>query len=273
VTAPILTLPLGSDGFVIYNDASRRGLGCILMQNGKVVSYASRQLKNHVLNYPTHDLELAAVVFTLKIWRYYLYGEKYEIYTDHKSLKYLFMQKELNLIQMRWLELIKDYDHVMNYHLGKANEVVDALSMKSREGAACLKTLPRELQADLQRFDLEIVQGEVLALMAKLEIRPTLLERIRITQEQDEETTRLKEKINKGLGFYITSDGLLTYQNRICVPNDEEIRKLILEEAHFSPFSVHPGGTKMYRDLKGYFCWNGMKRDVAEFVERCSTCQ
>jgi hypothetical protein len=103
--------------------------------------------------------------------------------------------------------------------------------------------------------------------MEKLEIRPTLLERIRITREQDDETTRLKQKINKGLGFYITSDGLLRYQNRICVPNDEEIRKLILEEAQFSPLSVHLGGTKMYCDLKGYFWWNGMKKDVAEFVE------
>jgi hypothetical protein len=83
----------------------------------------------------------------------------------------------------------------------------------------------------------------------------------------------IKEKINKGLGFYMTTDGLLMYQNRICVLNDEEIKKLILEEAHFSLYSVHPGGTKMYRDLKGYFWWNGMKQDVAEFVERCSTCQ
>jgi hypothetical protein len=103
VTAPILTLPSGSDGFVIYSDASRKGLGCVLMQNGKVIAYASRQLKNHELNYPTHDLELAAIVFALKIWRHYLYGEKCEIFTDHKSLKYLFTQKELNLRQRRWL--------------------------------------------------------------------------------------------------------------------------------------------------------------------------
>jgi hypothetical protein len=109
------------------------------------------------MNYPTHDLELAAVVFALKIWRHYLYGEKCEIYTDHKSCKYLFMQKELNLRQRRWLELIKDYDCVINYHPGKANVVVDALNRKSRGGGACLKTLPRELQADLQRFDLEVV--------------------------------------------------------------------------------------------------------------------
>ena len=97
VSAPILTIPSGSGGFTIYSDASRKGLGCVLMQHGKVVAYASRQLKPYEQNYPTHDLELAAVVFALKIWRHYLYGEQCEIFTDHKSLKYLFTQKELNM--------------------------------------------------------------------------------------------------------------------------------------------------------------------------------
>jgi hypothetical protein len=101
VTAPVLTLPSGSDGFVIYSDASHKGLGCVLMQQGKVIAYASRQLKTYERNYPTHDLELAAIVFALKIWRHYLYGERCEIYTDHKSLKYFFTQKELNMRQRR----------------------------------------------------------------------------------------------------------------------------------------------------------------------------
>ena len=96
-----------------------------------MVEYASRQLKPHEKNYPTHDLELAAIVFALKIWRHYLYGEKCFIYTDHKSLKYLPSQQELNLRQYRWMELIKDYDCVIDYHPGKANVVVDALSRKT----------------------------------------------------------------------------------------------------------------------------------------------
>ena len=130
-TAPILVLPDPNEPFVVYCDASHMGLGGVLMQEGKVVAYASRQLRIHEKNYPTHDLELAAVVFVLKIWRHYLYGARFEVFSDHKSLKYLFDQKELNMRQRRWLEFLKDYDFSLNYHPGKANVVADALSRKS----------------------------------------------------------------------------------------------------------------------------------------------
>ena len=128
VEALVLTRPTSGKEYTLYSDASGIGLGCVLMQDGKVVAYTSRQLKPHEHNYPTHDLELATVVFALKIWRHYLYGEKCRIYTDHKSLKYLLTQKELNLRQRRWLELFKDYDCIIDYHPGKANVVADALS-------------------------------------------------------------------------------------------------------------------------------------------------
>ncbi|KAL5555350.1 hypothetical protein UlMin_037586 [Ulmus minor] len=127
VSAPVLTIPSGEEGYMIYSDASGIGLGAVLMQHGKVIAYASRQLKDYEKKYPTHDLELAAVVFALKIWRHYLYGVRCEIYTDHKSLKYFFTQKELNMRQRRWLELVKDYDCEIFYHPGKANKVADAL--------------------------------------------------------------------------------------------------------------------------------------------------
>jgi len=130
-TAPILILPKLDEPFVVYCDASKLGLGGVLMQDGKVVAYASRQLRIHERNYPTHDLELAAVVFVLKIWRHYLYRSRFEVFSDHKSLKYLFDQKELNIRQRRWLELLKDYDFSLNYHPGKANVVADALSRKT----------------------------------------------------------------------------------------------------------------------------------------------
>jgi len=130
-TTPILAVPSGSGGYTVYCDASRVGLGCVLMQHGKVIAYASWQLKKHEQNYPTHDLEMAAVIFALKIWRHYLYGETCEIFTDHKSLKYIFQQRDLNLRQRRWTELLKDYDCTIQYHPGKANVVADALSRKS----------------------------------------------------------------------------------------------------------------------------------------------
>ena len=130
-SAPILTLPESNKGFDMYSDASLLGLGAVLMQDGKVIAYASRQLKEHERNYPVHDLELAAVVFALKTWRHYLYGAQCRIYTDHQSLKYFFTQKDLNMRQRRWLELVKDYDCEIFYHPGKANKVADALSRKS----------------------------------------------------------------------------------------------------------------------------------------------
>ncbi|XP_071921800.1 uncharacterized protein [Coffea arabica] len=108
--APVLAVPNGTDSYTVYTDASREGLGCVLMQNRNVIAYASRKLKSHEQNYPTHDLELAAVVFALKKWRHYLYGVTFEIYTDHKSLKYLFSQKKLDLRQRRWVEFLEDYD-------------------------------------------------------------------------------------------------------------------------------------------------------------------
>ncbi|GKC19943.1 putative reverse transcriptase domain-containing protein [Tanacetum coccineum] len=129
-SAPILALPEGSENFVVYCDASRKGLGAVLMQREKVIAYASRQLKIHEKNYTTHDLELGAVVFALKMWIHYLYGMKYVVFTDHKSLQHILDQKELNIRQHRWLELLSDYDCEIHYHSGKANVLADALSRK-----------------------------------------------------------------------------------------------------------------------------------------------
>jgi hypothetical protein len=126
-TASVLTMPDMEKPFSIYCDASGQGLGCVLMQDDRVVAYASRQLRKHEEKYPTHDLELAAVVHALKIWRHYIIGKRSEVYSDHKSLKYIFTQPDLNLRQQRWLELIKDYDLGINYHPGKANVVLSLL--------------------------------------------------------------------------------------------------------------------------------------------------
>jgi hypothetical protein len=168
--APVLILPDITKKFNIYCDASQQGLGCVLMQDGKVVSYTSRQLRKHEENYPTHDLELAVVVHALKIWRHYLIGHRCEIYSDHKSLKYIFTQNDLNLRQRRWLELIKDYDLGINYHPGKANVVVDALSRKKYCNATFTKRIRPELHKEIKYLNLTIVNDATVA----MEVKPTL---------------------------------------------------------------------------------------------------
>ena len=166
MSAPILTLPTEGEDFVIYSDASKQGLGCVLMQNDRVIAYASKQLKKHEHNYPTHDLELAAVVFALKIWRHYLYGVPCRIYTDHKSLQYLFIQMDLNLRQRRWLELIKDYDCTIAYHPGKANVVADALSRRPRSSLAHLRTVYLPLLVELRSLGVRLEMADSGVLLA-----------------------------------------------------------------------------------------------------------
>ena len=182
ITTPVLMLPDEQGNFVIYSDASHKGLGCVLMQHDKVIAYASRQLKEHERKYPTHDLELAAIVFALKIWRHYLYGERCEIYTDHKSLKYIFTQKELNMRQRRWLELIKDYDCAINYHPGKANVVADALSRKERLN---LITSSEKLIEDFEKLEIEVhIPESTQEMLYTMTFQPALLEKIKRCQKK-----------------------------------------------------------------------------------------
>ncbi|GJS76013.1 reverse transcriptase domain-containing protein, partial [Tanacetum coccineum] len=154
-SAPILALPEGNEDFIAYCDASIKGLGAVLMQREKVIAYASRQLKLHEKNYTTHDLELGAVVFALKIWRHYLYGTKCTVFTDHKSLQHILDQKELNMRQRRWLELLSDYDCEIRYHPGKANVVADALSRKERIKPLRVRALVMTIGLDLPKQILE----------------------------------------------------------------------------------------------------------------------
>jgi len=161
-TAPVLAQPYNTKPFDVYCDASGTGLGCVLMQNNRVIAYASRAQRNHEKNYPTHDLELAAVVHALKIWRHHLMGTQCNIYTDHKSLKYIFTQADLNMRQRRWLELIKDYDIEVHYHPGKANVVADALSHKSHCHCLEAESYNETLCNEMRKLNLEMVpQGSL----------------------------------------------------------------------------------------------------------------
>jgi hypothetical protein len=153
----VLAQPDNTQPFDVYCYASGTSLGCVLMQNDRVIAYASRALRNHEQNYPTHDLELAAVVHALKIWRHHLMGAKCNIYTDHKSLKYIFTQVDLNMRQRRWLELIKDYDLEVYYHPGKANVVADALSRKAHCYCLSIAAISDTLCNQMRKLNLEII--------------------------------------------------------------------------------------------------------------------
>ncbi|WVZ80274.1 hypothetical protein U9M48_027765, partial [Paspalum notatum var. saurae] len=181
-SAPVLAQPDVTKPFDVYCDASGNGLGCVLMQEGRVIAYASRQLRKHEANYPTHDLELAAVVHALKIWRHYLLGNTCHIYTDHKSLKYILTQPELNMRQRRWLELIKDYDLEIHYHLGKANVVADALSRKAHCNFIEARPTVRVLCREIDEIEMPTEQH---AELYSLIIEPTIKDLVIAAQKQD----------------------------------------------------------------------------------------
>jgi hypothetical protein len=272
MAAPVLVMPDLQKGFDIYYDACGQGLGCVFMQEGHVIDYAPRQLQKHELNYPTHGLELASVVHALKLWRQYIMETKCQVYTDHKNLKYIFTQKDLNLRQHRWLELIKDYDLEIHYHPGKANLVADALSRKEHVHEAIVTHLPDELVEDFRRLNLGIVahtEG------VTIKVEPTLEQEIRKGQIGDAKIQEIKDLITEGRGPEFTEDeqGTIWFKNRICVPDIDSLRETILKEAHDSDYSIHPGSTKMYQDLKQKYWWYGLKRDVAAHVVVCDVCQ
>jgi hypothetical protein len=273
-TAPVLAQPDVSKPFDIYCDASGIGLGCVLMQDNRVIAYASRALRTHEQNYPTHDLERAAVIHALQIWRYHLMGTKCHIYTDHKSLKYIFTQADLNMRQRRWLELIKDYDLEVHYHPGKANVVADALSRKAHRSCLSVEAFNETLCWEMRKLNLEIIpQGS----LNYLSVKTTLRDNIILAQRHDKGVRISKQKLAQGEEKYkcfrVDHEWVLWFNERIVVPKDHKLRKQILDEAHLSKFSMHPGSTKMYQDLKQNFWWTRVKREIAKYVSECDICQ
>jgi hypothetical protein len=232
-TALVLAQPDIEKPFDVYCDASGSGLGCVLMQEGRVIAYASRQLRRHEEHYPTHDLELAAVVCALKIWRHYLLGNICHLYTVHKSLKYIFTQSELNMRQRRWLELIKDYDLEIHYHPGKANVVADALSHKASCQCLTIRTPNTTLCQEMEKLNLGIVQQGT---VTNLKLESVLLQRIIDAQRSDKAMKYIHEKMqaSKANCFRKDNQGLIWFKDRIVVPKDAEVHQQILDEAHLS---------------------------------------
>ncbi|GJW36738.1 putative reverse transcriptase domain-containing protein [Tanacetum coccineum] len=247
--APILALPEGNDDFVVYCDASHQGLGVVLMQREKVIAYASRQLKPNEENYTTHDLELGAVVFALKIWRHYLYSTKCTVFTDHKILQHILHQKELNMRQRRWLELLADYDCEICYHPGKANVVADALSQKEQIKPLRIRSLIMTIHPKLPT---QILEAQ--------------------TEAIKEENIKVKNLRGMDKSFEISPDRTRCIKNQSWLPLFGGLRDLIMHESHKSKYSIHPGSDKMYQDLKKLYWWPNMKAIIAEYVGKCLTC-
>nr|GEU67107.1 putative reverse transcriptase domain-containing protein [Tanacetum cinerariifolium] len=227
----------GSEDFVVYCDASHKGLGAMLMQREKVIAYASRKLKVHEKNYTTHDLELGLVVFALKLWRHYLYGTRCTVFTDHKSLQHILDQKDLNMRQRRWLELLSDYDCDIRYHPGKANVVADALSRKERD-------VPLRVRALVITISLNLPKQILVAQIEALKPENLKKEDVGGMIRTDIPKERLEPR----------ADGTLCLNSRSWLPCYGDLRSVIMHESHKSKYSIHPGSEKMYQDVKKLYC-------------------
>ncbi|GJR40938.1 putative reverse transcriptase domain-containing protein [Tanacetum coccineum] len=213
------------------------GLGAVLMQREKVITYASRQLKIHEKNYTTHDLELGVVVFSLKLWRHYLYGTKCTVFTDHKSLQHILNQKELNMRQRHWLELLSDYDCEIRYHTGKENVIADALSRKEQEPPLRVRALVMTIGLNLPKQILD-------------------------AQTEARKPENIK---NEDVG------GMLVENSKD--PEKFRMEKtVIMHESHKSKYSIHPGSDKMFQDMKKLYWWPNIKANIATYVSKCLMC-
>jgi hypothetical protein len=249
--APILKIIDPNEDFMVCIYVYKEGLGGVLSQNGFVICFESKKLKEHEKLYATHDLELATIVHALKKWRHYLMGKRFELRTYHNGLEYLFDQPTLNVRQSRGLESLCEYDFHIKHVKGKENKVVDGLSKRVNELHA---TSISTYQTDLKGISSEAAKEDLkyMELVTKLQ------------------QGKMQPKVEDyELGF----DGILLYINRVYVPNSFDLRNVILKEMHNVPYAGHPVYQKTISAVKSQYYWPGMKREIVDFIVKCLECQ
>jgi hypothetical protein len=249
--APMLKIIDPKDDFLMWTDACKEGLGGFLMQGGSIVCYESRKLNEHEVNYVTHDLELAAIVHALKMWRHYLLGRKFVLMKDHCGLWYLFDQPKINARQARWMALLSDFDFEIKHIKGKENKVVDALSksMKTIHLAAVntCETNVKERVKNAQETN-------------------TFFQTV--TSYMEQEPTGIKYE-----GYQMIDGGLLTYKNRLYIPECDDLKRFIMDELHKRPYTGHPGYHKTITATRKQFYWPGLKKDIVDYLAKHIECQ
>eukprot|EP00253_Pinus_taeda_P019316 PITA_19316 len=249
-SALVLSIADPNKDYVVCTDASGEGVEGVLMQEGRVIAYESRKLKEHEQKYSAYDLELAAVIHALKMWRNFLLGRNFLLLTDHHSLTNYFSQPTLNARQARWADFLSGFDFDIKHLKGKENRVADTLSRKVH----CL-------------YEITFSKWE-----------NSLQEMMKTAASQDAEYQRLKQQVplsskESPQEYEISKDGMLLYRKRLVVPNDNNLKNLILNEFHTSHYAGHPGYQKMLTALRKEYYWPGMKKHVAEYIARCLECQ
>lgn len=258
-SAPVLTLPDESLPYVVTTDASGFAIGATLSQNQgnglQPIAFLSHKLHKAECNYPVHEQELLAVILALKEWRHYLHGSKFQVQTDHQSLRYLKTQPHLSSRQIRWSEFLQQFEFDIVYKPGHLNAAADALSRRPDHHSAAAAAEVNNIVASTS------------------EIATDLLEKVKSAYEQDEFCLRLRSDPSLLPNLYSTRNELIFSGNQLYIPADDSIRTTLLREAHDSPVSGHLGITKTLDLLSRLYFWPKMQQDVREYVNSCRSCQ
>jgi hypothetical protein len=245
--APVLNIENPNKEFLVCTDACKEGLRGVLMQGGHVICYESKKLNEHEINYVNHDLELAAIVHALKMWRNYLLSRVFVLMTDHSGLRYLFDQPKLNTTQARWMALLSEFDFEIKHIKGKENRVDDSLSRS-------MKVI--HLVA-ISTCEIDVKEKE-----KRAQETYAFFKTVKSYLEQD--PTGMKYE-----GYQLLNDVLVTYKGRLHIQNCDDLKRFIMDELHKIPYIGNPNYQKMITTTRKLFYWPRLKKDIADYLAKC----